>query len=104
MDFEKTTVSADPHAPVPSTRTDARLGLDSGVLNRCFDHEPFGFTHELSGLGIFKRESLCTLAEKFSRPPRHYFIAGSGPSAESKFYSRPNGGFKPREALENVHK
>jgi hypothetical protein len=104
MDCDKTSVSTDHGGPVPSTRTDARLGLDPNVLNRCFDHEPFGFSHELSGLDIFKPESLCRLAEKFARSPRDYFIAGSASSAGTKFYSVPNGGFKPREALENLDK
>src|SRR5437868_3650583 len=97
-------MSTDHEGPVPSTQSDARLGLETQVLKRCFDREPFGFTHELSGLDIFKPESLCRLAEKFSESTRDYFIAGSAPSAGTKFYSVPNGGFKPREALENLDK
>ena len=85
---------------------DARLnfGLDQEAFKRCFDREPFGFTHNLSGLDLFQGDSLLDLAEKYSGSPRDYFIAAGAPSAGTEFYSVPNGGVKPYEAVQNLDK
>src|ERR1700739_2870259 len=104
MDLERETVNMQVDEPVLAAPIDARLRLDPEGVDRSFDQVPFGFSHDLSALDLFKPESLYRLAEKFSVSPRDYFIAGSAPSAGTKFYSVPNGGFKPRQALENLDK
>ena len=82
----------------------ARLTFDSENFAKSFDREPFGFSHNLSTLDLFKPDSLLNLAEKFSNFPRDYFIAGSAPTPGTEFYSVPNGGYKPRQALEILDK
>lgn len=92
----------DSDGAVGVCRTNGYIALDCTALRQCFDREPFGFTHTLSGLDIFKFDSLLTLGDKFAGSPRDYFIAGSAASPGTKFYSVPNGGCKPRQALENL--
>jgi hypothetical protein len=90
----------DPKAK--SSKTDVHLNIDHDTFQQRFDREPFGFMHDLSSLDLFKFDSLLNLAERFSGSPRDYFIAGSAPSPGTGFYSVPNGGVKPRDALENL--
>lgn len=92
----------DPDDVVRSVKTSARLNIDSEIFRQSFDHEPFGFTHNLSSLDLFSYDSLLSLAESFHGSPRDYFIAGSAPSPGTQFYSVPNGGMRPREAFENL--
>ena len=80
-----------------------RLNLDAELFKQDFDREPFGFAHNLNILDLFKIDSLLGLAEKFSGSPRDYFIAGGAPTAGTNFYSVPNGGFEPRQAIEDLH-
>lgn len=97
-------VNPDSKGPVSPSRVSARLDLDRDMLRRSFDREPFGFTHNLSDLDLFRFDSLRSLAEKFSGSPRDYFIAGSAQAPGTLFYSVPNGGIKPQEALANLDK
>ena len=76
-----------------------RLNIDSQNLRKCFDREPFGFSHNLSSLDLFNSDSLEALAEKMSSTARDYFVAGSAAAAGTDFDSVPYGQFKPREAL-----
>jgi len=87
-----------------SSKLDAQLILDRETLRQSFDREPFGFSHNLSSLDLFKADSLRGLAERFANSPRDYFIAGSAPTPGTRFYSVPNGGYKPHEAIDNLDK
>jgi hypothetical protein len=82
----------------------AHLNLNREEHQRRFDREPFPFTHNLSGLDLFKVDSLRGLAEKFIASPRDYFIAASARSPEAMFYSVPNGGLNPRQAIDLLEK
>ena len=55
----------------------ARLDLDAERFRQSFDREPMGFSHNLSGLDLFKIDSLHALAEKMVDHPRDYFIVES---------------------------
>jgi hypothetical protein len=94
----------DSDAPVRSSRIDGHLAFNQEIFCQCFDREPFGFTHNLNSLDLFKFESLLALGEKFAGSPRDYFIAGSAASPGTEFYSVPNGGYKPRQAIESLER
>ena len=85
----------------PSTK-DARLNVDRERFKQSFDREPFGFSHNLSELDLFKFDSLQALAAKFSVAPQDYFVAGSAASPGTDFDSVPYGSANPSEALENL--
>jgi hypothetical protein len=87
---------------IGSYHNDPRLNLDPKNLSELCDRTPFSFSHNLQHLDLFKFESLCNLATKFSASPRDYFVAGSAPTPGTKFYAVPNGGCKPVEALERI--
>jgi hypothetical protein len=99
-------IAAKPDSDVlaRTSRIDGRLTFDHEAFRQCFDREPFGFSHNLSSLDLFKFDSLLSLGEKFSGFPRDYFIAGSAASPCTKFYSVPNGGYKPLQAIENLER
>jgi hypothetical protein len=42
------------------------------------------------------------VAQRMSRAPRDYFIAGSAPTPGTDFYSVPNGGLSPLKALQHL--
>jgi hypothetical protein len=90
--------------PDSDPQANRHLSFDHEAFRQYFDREPFGFTHNLSTLDLFKFDALLNLGEKFSGSPRDYFIAGSAASAGAKFYSVPNGGYRPRQAIENLEK
>ena len=77
------------------------LHLDPEIFRSSFDCEPFGFTHDLSELDLFKHDSLRNLAEKYATSP-DYYVAGSAASPRSKFYSVPRHGLLPHEALDRL--
>lgn len=94
-----------PESAVPAElNRDPRLNVDPKNLREFFDRQPFAFSHNLSGLDLFKRDSLRNLAAKFSGSPRDYFVAGSASTPGTKFYSVPNGGCEPAEALDKLDK
>lgn len=95
-------VKAERNELLTSGTAKSHLNLDRGELQHKFDREPFEFTHNLSDLDLFNFDSLQDLAAKFAGTPRDYFIAGGAPCAGTKFYSVPNGGFSPCEALEKL--
>src|SRR5580658_6773925 len=97
-------VNPDFDPPAKPTTINRRLVIDHEAFRQHFDREPFAFTHNLSSLDLFRLDSLLTLGEKFSGSPRDYFIAGSAASPGTKFYSVPNGGYRPRQAIENIEK
>ncbi len=76
------------------------LTIDPEQFGRSFDKEPFGFTHNLSGLDLFEMDSLRALAKKYRG--EDYFIAGGAPAPGSKFYSVAHDQCSPLEALERL--
>jgi hypothetical protein len=78
------------------------LDLDSKRFGACFDREPFGFTHQLSDLPLFKPEYLHELARRYAGFPNDYYVAASAASASQEFYAGPAVKWKPHEALEHL--
>ncbi len=64
--------------------------------------QPFGFTHNLMNLDIFRFENLLTLAEKFGAAPNDYFVASGAPAAGAAFYSVARLPDSPRAAMERL--
>jgi hypothetical protein len=75
--------------------------IDRAEFERCYDREPFGFTHTLSGLDLFGFDELLGLARKFEAG-QDYFVAGSAPTAGTEFYAVPSNQYKPYEALQRL--
>jgi hypothetical protein len=75
------------------------MGLDPETFRQSFDREPFGFSHNLSGLDLFDFESLRSLAAKYSGGS---FVAGGAPSPGTKFYAVPHGHSDPLVAMDRL--
>jgi hypothetical protein len=82
---------------VSACHKDARFIATPKNVPSSFDRVPFGYQHNLSGLGLFEFDSLCTLARKYDHD---YFVATSAPSPGSGFYSVRYGVHTPYEALQ----
>jgi hypothetical protein len=67
-----------------------------------FDREPFGFEHNLSGLGLFGFDNLTALARQYAGFDQDYFVAGSAPTPGTEFYAVPRLYQQPHEALEHL--
>ncbi|HWF67613.1 MAG TPA: hypothetical protein VN670_09915 [Acidobacteriaceae bacterium] len=80
----------------------ARLDMSLTNLQRCYDREPFGFSHNLNTLDLFQPRSLVRLCEIFSESNRGYFISAGAPSGGTDFYSVPHGGLMPDKAMEQL--
>ena len=78
------------------------LNLQPEVNRHLFDTEPFGFTHEMSGLPLFSMQRLRQLAFEYCDFPADYYVAVSAASAEQKFYSGTPLTLKPHEALDRL--
>jgi hypothetical protein len=78
------------------------MRIDGTELNAKFDGEPFGFSHNLSGLAMFREGALRDLAARFDAHPADYFVAASAPRADSEFFGVPRGLCKPTEAMNRL--
>jgi len=78
------------------------LNVDPGEFKRGFDREPFAFSHNLDSLDAFTFDSLRGLAQRYADCPRDYFVSAGAPSADSDFFSVPNGQYGPHEAIERL--
>ncbi len=94
------------NAPVTSSALEsplhAAIEFDQEQLARCFDREPFGFTHTLSQLDLFRTPALHRLAEKMSNAPKDYLVAAGASAAGTQFFSVPMVPKNAVEALENL--
>jgi hypothetical protein len=78
------------------------LHLDPQSHRDCYDREPFGFTHELSELSVFRPDALAELAARYASFSNDYYVAASAGAASEEFYARPAMRLKPHEALERL--
>lgn len=83
-----------------SVCSQASLNIDPRTFRDSFDREPFGFTHTLSELDLFKPDALRALAEKYT--PRDYYVAGGAVAPGAEFYSVRDPGVPPHEALDRL--
>lgn len=74
--------------------------MDSGVFAERFDREPFTFSHTLSSLPAFDRDSLQALAKAYGESPQDYFVSESAPKPNSDFFSVPHGQLTPHQAMQ----
>jgi hypothetical protein len=58
-----------------SRRLGAQLDLDAVSFREKFNREPIGYSHNLSGLDLFKLDLLRSLAEKMDAHPKDCFMA-----------------------------
>jgi hypothetical protein len=85
-----------------TTLDGAALQLDLTEFRRCFDREPFGFDHTLSGLDLFRRDRLEQLAAIYADHQPDYYVAGGAPTPGTVFYAVPSGGGTPLEAIRRL--
>lgn len=78
------------------------LQIEPDTLRLSYDRRPFGFTHRLHGLSLFKEESLYALATKYRDSPQHYFVAAGAPTPGTQFYLGPAIRHRPHEALQRL--
>ncbi|MDB6125778.1 MAG: hypothetical protein JWQ71_4771 [Pedosphaera sp.] len=82
----------------------SHLNLDPQIFGESFDREPFGFTHNLSGLDLFQNDSLRALADKYHDHKKDYYVGAGAPEPGVKFYSVKHVDYKPADALDNMEK
>ena len=78
------------------------LQIEPDTFRLSYDRRPFGFTHRLHGLSLFKEESLYALATKYRDAPQHYFVAAGAPTPGTQFYLGPAIRHRPHEALQRL--
>jgi len=67
------------------------LYIETNGFAAAFDRQPFGFSHNLHTLDLFRFDSLLGLAQKYAAAPRDYFVAAAAASAATEFESVPHG-------------
>jgi hypothetical protein len=80
-----------------------RFTIDAGSFRNKFDREPFGFSHNLCDLELFKPEALLDLARRFDRHPADYFVSAGAPAAAVEFFEVPHGLCEPSTAMARLH-
>jgi len=83
-------------------RFGARLVPDDTRFGQSYDRRPFGLSHTLSGLDLFRMEHLLRLADRYSAHPQDYFVASGAPEPGATFYSVPHGSCHPCKAIERL--
>jgi len=80
----------------------ALLQLDAPLVRSSFNREPFGFTHELSGLDIFDLSNLRALAARYVGHERDYFVTSGAAAPGQKFRSVSGPGLGLVEAIDQL--
>src|SRR5262245_5774660 len=91
--------TARPAASAPDAPS---LFIEPARFTADFDREPFGFSHNLHTLDLFRFDSLLALGRKFAAAPRDYFVAAAAPTAATEFESVPHGQYTPEEAMKQL--
>jgi hypothetical protein len=78
------------------------LYIESNDFAERFDRRPFGFSHNLHTLDLFRFDSLLGLGQKYAAAPRDYFVAAAAASAATQFESVPHGQCPVEEALKRI--
>jgi hypothetical protein len=78
------------------------LYIETNGFAAAFDRQPFGFSHNLHTLDLFRFDSLLGLAQKYAAAPRDYFVAAAAASAATRFESVPHGQCAVEEALKRI--
>jgi len=80
----------------------AALYIESNGFPARFDREPFGFSHNLHTLDLFRFDSLVGLAARYATAPRDYFVAAAAASAATEFTAVPHSQWTVEEAMQRV--
>jgi hypothetical protein len=78
------------------------LYIESNGFADAFDHRPFGFSHNLHTLDLFRFDYLLGLGQKYAASPRDYFVAAAAATAATQFESVPHGQCAVEEALKRI--
>lgn len=84
------------HQPEP------RLALEKVGFAGDYNRMPFGFSHNLHQLGLFKDDALRGLCRRFADQPQDYFVSHSAPTPGTTFYGVPRTELKPHEAFDRL--
>jgi hypothetical protein len=78
----------------------AYVDIEPHALASSFDREPFGFSHNLSSLDLFRFSDLQHLTSLYT--DRDYFVASGAPTPGTDFYSVAHGDYRPDEAMDRL--
>jgi hypothetical protein len=81
---------------------DAHLQIDPGPYQTSYNRMPFGFTHNLHQLDIFRFDSILELLDRYTGASNDYYVAGSAAAAGSAFFDAPHIKLTPREAVNRL--
>jgi len=76
------------------------LNADPGDVDRSFNREPFGFTHNVHELPLLAFDSLRELAGKYDQAD--HFVASGAPAPGTQFYSVAHGMLTPQQAMDEL--
>ena len=76
------------------------VDIEPHALTSCFDREPFGFTHNLSSLDVFRFSNLQHLTSLYT--DRDYFVASAAPAEGTEFYAVTHRVCRPDEAMDRL--
>jgi len=79
-----------------------KLFIEPAGFATRFDREPFGFSHNLHSLDLFRFDSLARLASRYVTAPRDYFVAATASSAATEFKSVTHSQWSVEEAMQRV--
>jgi hypothetical protein len=81
---------------------DAHLQIDPRSYQTSYNRTPFGFTHNLHQLDIFRFDSILELLDRYTGASNDYYVAGSAAAAGSAFFDAPRIKLTPREAINRL--
>jgi hypothetical protein len=79
-----------------------RMFIEPAGFTERFNREPFGFSHNLHSLDLFRFDSLVELAGRYSSAPRDYFVAAAASSAATEFKAVAHSQWTVGEAMQRV--
>ncbi len=78
------------------------LALEGVEFAGSYNRTPFGFSHNLHRLDLFKDDALRALCCTFADHPDDYFVSRSAPTPGTTFYAVPPTDLKPHEAFDQL--
>ena len=85
-----------------SDQVTPRLALGDADFETDYNRIPFGFSHNLHQLDLFKDQALRSLCRTYADHPGDYFVSRSARTPATIFYSVPTTPLKPHEAFDQL--
>lgn len=85
-----------------SNEVTPRLALGDADFATDYNRIPFGFSHNLHQLDVFKDQALRSLCQAYADHPEDYFVSRSATTPATVFYSVPTTPLKPHEAFDQL--